>query len=155
MLLLSANTCIRLTIIWVHPTLPQLWKSYIKRPITLVGPSLGAAVAIDFAVNHPESVDKLVFIDANVYAEGTGNLAKLPRVMAYAGVMLLKSVLLRYFVIFLAFKHLPLSSSIDWMNVGRLHCLYRWWEDATVNFMTSGGYNVVPLIEKVLLESPS
>uniref|UniRef100_A0A2P2M0H0 Uncharacterized protein n=1 Tax=Rhizophora mucronata TaxID=61149 RepID=A0A2P2M0H0_RHIMU len=46
----------RLTIIWVHPTLPQLWKSYIKRPITLVGPSLGAAVAIDFAVNHPESV---------------------------------------------------------------------------------------------------
>ncbi|GKU99483.1 hypothetical protein SLEP1_g12331 [Rubroshorea leprosula] len=55
----------------------------------LVGPSLGAAVAIDFAVNHPEAVESLVLIDASVYAEGTGNLAKLPRSVAYAGVGLL------------------------------------------------------------------
>lgn len=34
----------------------QFWKSYIKRPMILVGPSLGAAVAIDFVVNHPEAV---------------------------------------------------------------------------------------------------
>lgn len=32
------------------------WKSYIGRPMLLVGPSLGAAVAIDFAINHPEAV---------------------------------------------------------------------------------------------------
>lgn len=36
--------------------LVQLWRSYIDRPMVLVGPSLGAAVAIDFAVNHPEAV---------------------------------------------------------------------------------------------------
>ncbi|KAJ6357227.1 hypothetical protein OIU78_005158 [Salix suchowensis] len=35
------------------------------------------------------------------------------------------------------------------MNVGRLHCLYPWWKDATVNFMNSGGYNVSALIKKV------
>lgn len=64
----------------------QLWKSYIRRPIIMIGPSLGAAVAIDFAVNHPEAVEKLVLIDASVYAEDTGNLAKLPRAIAYAGV---------------------------------------------------------------------
>ncbi|EOY01715.1 Alpha/beta-Hydrolases superfamily protein isoform 2, partial [Theobroma cacao] len=64
----------------------QLWKSYIKRPMTFVGPSLGAAVAVDFAVNHPEAVENLVLIDASVYAEGTGNLATLPRAAAYAGV---------------------------------------------------------------------
>ncbi|XP_011012045.1 PREDICTED: monoacylglycerol lipase ABHD6 isoform X4 [Populus euphratica] len=96
----------------------QLWKSYIRRPIILIGPSLGAAVAIDFAVNHPEAVEKLVLIDASVYAEDTGNLAKLPRAIAYAG-------------------------------VGRLHCLYPWWEDATVNFMNCGGYNVSAQIKKV------
>ncbi|KAJ0038588.1 hypothetical protein Pint_23492 [Pistacia integerrima] len=67
----------------------QLWKSYIRRPMILVGPSLGAAVAIDFAVNHPEAVENLVLIDASVYAEGTGNLTKLPRAVAYAGVILL------------------------------------------------------------------
>ncbi|OIW16805.1 hypothetical protein TanjilG_01370 [Lupinus angustifolius] len=96
----------------------QFWKSYIKRPMILVGPSLGSAVAIDFAVNYPEAVEKLVLIDASVYAEGTGNLATLPRAVAYAG-------------------------------VGRLHCLMPWWDDATVDFMTSGGYNVVSLIGKI------
>jgi len=33
--------------------------------------------------------------------------------------------------------------------VGRLHCSLPWWNDATVDFMTSGGYNVAPLIGKV------
>ncbi|XP_020519170.1 uncharacterized protein LOC18428038 isoform X5 [Amborella trichopoda] len=62
----------------------QFWKSYIKRPMVLVGPSLGAAVAIDFAINHPEAVSNLVLIDASVYAEGVGHLIKLPRMVAYA-----------------------------------------------------------------------
>ncbi|KAL2252376.1 UNVERIFIED_CONTAM: hypothetical protein Sindi_0032300 [Sesamum indicum] len=94
----------------------QLWKSHIGRPMTLVGPSLGAAVAIDFTVNFPEAVDKLVLINANVYAKGTGVLSNLPKSMAY-----------------------PM--------VGRLHCLLPWWEDATVNFMLSGGYNVAGQIK--------
>ena len=34
----------------------QFWKAYIKRPMVLVGPSLGGAAAIDFAVAHPEAV---------------------------------------------------------------------------------------------------
>lgn len=35
------------------------------------------------------------------------------------------------------------------IQIGRLHCLYPWWEDAAVSFMTSGGYNVTSLIKKV------
>ncbi|XP_022131474.1 uncharacterized protein LOC111004671 isoform X2 [Momordica charantia] len=127
----------------------QLWKSYIKRPMVLVGPSLGAAVAIDFAVNHPEAVDRLVLIDASVYAEGTGNLATLPRLIAYAGVFLLKSVPLRVYVNLLAFTDISFSTNLDWSNIGRLHCLLPWWEDATVKFMSSGGYDVGGQIEKV------
>jgi pimeloyl-ACP methyl ester carboxylesterase len=34
----------------------KFWKSYIKKPMILVGPSLGSAVAIDFAINYPEAV---------------------------------------------------------------------------------------------------
>uniref|UniRef100_A0A2P2IJT6 AB hydrolase-1 domain-containing protein n=1 Tax=Rhizophora mucronata TaxID=61149 RepID=A0A2P2IJT6_RHIMU len=37
----------------------QLWSSYIRRPMVLVGPSLGASVAIDFVVNYPEAVSCL------------------------------------------------------------------------------------------------
>ncbi|CAN4124584.1 unnamed protein product [Withania somnifera] len=64
----------------------QLWSTHIKRPMVLVGPSLGSAVAIDFSVKYPEAVHRLVLIDASVYAEGTGNLATLPKAVAYAGV---------------------------------------------------------------------
>ncbi|CAL5384238.1 unnamed protein product [Camellia sinensis] len=62
--------------------------TFIGRLMLLVGPSLGAAVAIDFAVNHSEIV-------------------------------------------------------------GHLHCLLPWWEDVTVTFMNSGGYNVSSQIKHV------
>ncbi|KQK15370.2 hypothetical protein BRADI_1g22250v3 [Brachypodium distachyon] len=64
----------------------QFWKSYIRRPMVLVGPSLGAAVAIDFAVHYPEAVSKLIFIGASVYAEGTKDMTRLPKFVPYAGV---------------------------------------------------------------------
>ncbi|MED6126565.1 hypothetical protein PIB30_079676 [Stylosanthes scabra] len=127
----------------------QFWKSYIKRPMILVGPSLGSAVAVDFTVNYPEAVEKLVLIDASVYAEGTGKLATLPKAVAYAGVHLLKSLPLRLYANYLTFYNVSFSTSIDCTNVGRLHCLMPWWDDATVDFMTSGGYNVSSLIGKV------
>ncbi|KAK3035936.1 hypothetical protein RJ639_031359 [Escallonia herrerae] len=129
--------------------LQQFWMSYIKRPMILVGPSLGAAVAIDFAVNYPEAVHKLILIDASVYAEGTGNLSKLPNSVAYAGVYLLKSTPLRFYATNLSFNGLPFSTCLDWTHVGRLHCALPWWEDTTVNFMKSGGYNVRSLIKQV------
>ncbi|XP_059648769.1 alpha/beta hydrolase domain-containing protein VTE7 [Cornus florida] len=127
----------------------QFWKSYIKRPMILVGPSLGAAVAIDFVVHHSEAVDKLVLIDASVYTEGTGNSSRLPQAVAYAGVYLLKSIPLRLYATYLAFNGLTFSTSLDWTNVGRLHCLLPWWENATINFMNSGGYDVSSQIEQV------
>ncbi|BBH00238.1 alpha/beta-Hydrolases superfamily protein [Prunus dulcis] len=98
----------------------QFWKSYIRRPMILVGPSLGASVAIDFAVHHPVAVEKLVLINASVYAEGTGDLAKLPKFLAYAGVSLLKSIPLRLYANLLAFNGISLSTTFDWTN--RLRC---------------------------------
>ncbi|KAJ3673104.1 hypothetical protein LUZ60_006478 [Juncus effusus] len=127
----------------------QMWRLYINKPMVLVGPSLGAAVAIDFAVNHPEAVSKLVFIDASVYAEGAGNMTKLPKFFAYAGVFILKSLLLRRYASTLAFNKIPDGSLVDWTNIGRLHCLLPWWEDATVDFMINGGYNVINQIKQI------
>ncbi|KAL5123381.1 2-hydroxy-6-oxononadienedioate/2-hydroxy-6-oxononatrienedioate hydrolase [Glycine soja] len=94
-------------------------------------------------------VEKLVLIGASVYSEGTGKLATLPRAVAYAGVNLLKSLPLRLYATYLTFTKISFSTSLDWTNVGRLHCFLPWWDDATVDFMTSGGYNVSPLIGKV------
>ena len=38
----------------------------VGRPVTLVGTSLGGTVAIDYATNHPDDLDRLVLIDAQV-----------------------------------------------------------------------------------------
>ncbi|CAN6470231.1 unnamed protein product [Victoria cruziana] len=127
----------------------QFWRSHIKRPMVLVGPSLGAAIAIDFAVSHPEAVSELVLIDASVYAEGTGRLSKLPKLAAYAGVAILKSVPLRLLAGLGTFNDSSIFSIYDRTAVGRLHCLLPWWEDATVDFMLSGGYNVISQITQV------
>ncbi|KAH0885521.1 hypothetical protein HID58_061617 [Brassica napus] len=137
----------------------ELWKTYIKRPMILVGPSLGATVAVDFTATYPEAVDKLVLINANAYSEGTGALKDLPKSIAYAGVRLktlpafplvklLKSFPLRLLANVLAFSS-PLSENIDWTNIGRLHCQMPWWEDAMVDFMISGGYNVASHIKHI------
>ncbi|XP_026386449.1 uncharacterized protein LOC113281802 [Papaver somniferum] len=131
----------------------QLWKSYIRRPMILVGPSLGAAVAIDFALNHPEAVEKLVLIGASVHTEGTGKLSTLPKIIAYAGVSLLKSVPLRLYANYLGFSGISFNSAVDWTSIGRLHCLLPWWEDATVDFMISGGYNVCQQIQQIKQET--
>ncbi|KAI3516594.1 hypothetical protein L1887_15515 [Cichorium endivia] len=128
----------------------QFWKSYIKRPMLLVGPSLGAAVAIDFATNYPEAVDKLILINASVYAKGTGNLSKLPRSVAFAGVSLLKSLPLRFYATNKTFSSLPFATCLEWTQIARLHCLLPWWKEATVDFMSSGGYNVSAQINQVL-----
>ncbi|KAM0839849.1 hypothetical protein ACQ4PT_060047 [Festuca glaucescens] len=126
----------------------QFWRTYIKRPMVLVGPSLGAAVAIDFAVNYPEAVSKLIFIGASVYAEGTKDMTRVPKFVPYAGVFVLKSLPLRLFATRLAFNTIP-DGFFDWVQIGRLHCLLPWWEDATVNFMITGGYNVLNQIKQV------
>lgn len=127
----------------------QFWKSHIKRPMIIVGPSLGASVAIDFVVHFPEAVEKLILINPSVYAEGTGHLTKLPKIVASAGVSLLRSIPLRLYANLVAFNHMSLPTTFDWTNVGRLHCLQPWWKDATIDFMISGGYNVISQIKQV------
>lgn len=127
----------------------EFWRSYLKKPMILVGASLGGATAIDFCVAHPEAVSKLVLIDAQGYAEGTGKMASFPTFLAYAGVSVLKSVLLRTYANFLIYHKIKLGSVLEQMKVGRLHCFMPGWAKASVDFMRSGGYNVASYIPEV------
>ena len=36
----------------------HFWSTYIGRPMVVVGPSLGGAAALDFALAHPEAVQQ-------------------------------------------------------------------------------------------------
>lgn len=53
-------------------------------PVTLVGASLGGALACILAAEHPELVDKVVLIDAQGFIDGEGP-SSLPRVFAELG----------------------------------------------------------------------
>lgn len=37
-----------------------------RRPVVLLGTSLGGTVAIDYATSHPEDLERLVLVDAQV-----------------------------------------------------------------------------------------
>ncbi|MCO5606169.1 hypothetical protein L7F22_060356 [Adiantum nelumboides] len=127
----------------------EFWRSYINRPMVLVGASLGGAVAIDFTLAHPEAVSKLVLVNAQGYAKGTGRKANFPKFMAYAGVFLLKNLLLRTYASLLIHHNICWATLLDQTNVGRLHCLMPGWDKASVDFMLSGGYNVASRISKI------
>lgn len=47
--------------------------------MVIVGTSLGGAIAMDFAVEYPEAVDKLVLVDAQGFIDGLGPWKVAPR----------------------------------------------------------------------------
>eukprot|EP00249_Psilotum_nudum_P008605 c21399_g1_i1 orf=98-1270(+) len=64
----------------------EFWRQHVKEPMVLVGPSLGGAMALDFSLAYPDAVLKLVLVNAQGYAEGTGKMASFSKFLAYAGV---------------------------------------------------------------------
>lgn len=46
------------------------WKTLINEPVILVGASMGGAAAIDFTLDYPQSVKKLVLLDSAGYSMG-------------------------------------------------------------------------------------
>ncbi len=46
----------------------------VDRPVTLVGHSYGARIALQLAMRRPEAVDRLVVVEAPLYAQTTGAL---------------------------------------------------------------------------------
>lgn len=70
----------------------EFWKQVMKeRPMTLVGASLGGAVALDFAHEFPEAVRRLVLIDAQGFIDGAGPAASLPEPLVKLGISVLGS----------------------------------------------------------------
>lgn len=59
--------------------------------MTLVGASLGGAIALDFAFEFPEAIERLVLIDAQGFIDGSGPGASLPGPLAKLGISVLGS----------------------------------------------------------------
>jgi pimeloyl-ACP methyl ester carboxylesterase len=121
----------------------------IGRPVILLGTSLGGTVAIDFTLNNPELVQKLILVDAQGFIDGIGPLASMPRFLSVLGVQLLRSVPLRQMANQMAYFDKKKYATDDAMRIGRLHTHLPGWTDANVAFMRSGGYAVSTRISEL------
>ena len=96
----------------------QFWRQHLGGvPIVLVGASLGGAVAVDFALHHPEAVRGLVLVDAQLFTEGTPSL---PSFLEDAGLNLLRSSWLRNMANQMAYADKQRCATEDALRCGRL-----------------------------------
>ena len=121
----------------------------VQHRVIVVGASLGGAVALDLAVNEPDTVDGLVLINAQGYIEGVGNMAKMPTIVAREGLRLLRSWPLRWYANKIAYYDPKTFATADALRVGRLHCVRPEWMRASLSFMNSGGYSTASRIPDV------
>lgn len=121
------------------------------RPMTLVGASLGGAIAIEFAVANPDKVDKLVLIDAQGFIDGAG--PNLPAPLARYGIKFLGTKFLRMQANQMAYSDKDKYATNDAMLIGRLHVSVPGWEDAQLSYMCSGGF--APTAKVPLVTQPT
>ena len=115
------------------------WQQLINRPVVLLGASLGGAIAIDFALRHPDCVERLILVDS-VGFSGSFPLGQyLDASLLTWGADWLR---LRKSMAFQATAMLPFTSSsqTDKILCAMLHQPMPGWKQGIVSFTRSGGY---------------
>lgn len=115
------------------------WKTYISKPVIVVGASMGGATAIDFALTYPEVVEKLVLIDS-------AGLTKQPIVgkfmfppLDYLATEFLRQPKVRKNISQAAYCDKSFAS-LDAQTCAALHLKCEGWNRALIAFTKSGGY---------------
>ncbi len=112
----------------------------IAQPVVLVGASMGGGVAIDFAVSHPEWVERLVLIDAVGFATG-GAIGKVMfSPLDKWATNFLRNPTVRRKISEKAYYDRALVTA-DAELCASLHLLMPDWQAALIAFTKSGGYN--------------
>lgn len=126
----------------------QFWRTLIQRPVILVGASMGGAAAIDFALTHPEVVEKLILIDSVGYTGPPDFVQFLFPPLDYLAVEYLRQRKLKALEISMATR--ADSAFIDLLRCSMLHTEMSGWHRSMMAFTKSGGYNfLAPRIKQV------
>ncbi len=115
------------------------WKTYLSKPVILVGASMGGATAIDFTLTYPEIVKKLVLIDS-------AGLTKQPIVgkfmfppFDYLATEFLRQPKVRKNISQAAYYDKSFAS-FDAQTCSNLHLKSEGWNRSLIAFTKSGGY---------------
>eukprot|EP00471_Norrisiella_sphaerica_P001509 CAMPEP_0184481048 /NCGR_PEP_ID=MMETSP0113_2-20130426/2600_1 /TAXON_ID=91329 /ORGANISM="Norrisiella sphaerica, Strain BC52" /LENGTH=305 /DNA_ID=CAMNT_0026859947 /DNA_START=379 /DNA_END=1296 /DNA_ORIENTATION=- len=124
----------------------EYWRQHIKKPMVLCGASLGGAVAIDFALEHPDAVKGLVLIDAQAYIDGVQSP---PEIFMNIGLNVLRSEPLRQIANVQSYFDKDTYATKDAMRIGRLHTYMPNWKIYNKQWMQGGGYTLSGRIRDV------
>jgi pimeloyl-ACP methyl ester carboxylesterase len=113
--------------------------SCISQPVILVGASLGGAVAIDFALHHPNWVQSLVLIDSVGFSGSFPVGQFLPQPLIKLGA---EWLYFRKHAALTAASALPMMNAplMDALRCSLLHQEMPGWKAAITSFTQSGGY---------------
>jgi len=117
----------------------SFWKNSINQPVILVGASMGGATAIDFALNYPEVVEKLVLIDSAGLTGGSPASKLMFPPLDYLATEFLKNRKIRQSISRTAYKNKQLATE-DALFCGAMHLEMPNWNKALIAFTKSGGY---------------
>ncbi len=117
----------------------QFWQTNIKRPMIIVGASMGGATAIDFALAYPAVVAKLVLIDSAGFTKPPtiGKLMFPP--LDRLATAFLGNLNIRQRISQAAYDD-PKWASPDAQLCAALHLQCHNWGSALITFTKSGGY---------------
>lgn len=117
----------------------SFWETLIKQPVILVGASMGGAAAIDFALEYPQTVQKLVLIDSAGYTDGPDMGKFMFPPLGYLATAFLSNPKIRQRISLNAYYDKSLAS-LDAQLCAALHLKSQDWRKALVAFTKSGGY---------------
>lgn len=115
------------------------WKTLIKKPVILVGVSMGGAAAIDFTLSYPEVVQKLVLVDSAGMTSGPAMGKFLIPPLGYLATEFLRNPKVRQNISKTAYFDKNFASE-DAALCAALHLEMPGWNQALIAFTKSGGY---------------
>ena len=119
--------------------LAAFWRTIIQQPIILVGVSMGGAAAIEFTLNHPEAVHKLVLIDSAGFTQPPAMGKFLIQPLGNLATKFLSSPKVRKSVSEKAYFDRSFVTA-DAQLCAALHLEMPHWSEALIAFTRSGGY---------------
>jgi pimeloyl-ACP methyl ester carboxylesterase len=119
--------------------LQAFWQTMINQPMILVGVSMGGAAAIEFTLNYPEAVDKLVLIDSAGFSQPPALGKFLIQPLGNLATKFLSSPNVRRSVSEKAYFDKAFVTT-DAQLCAALHLKMPRWSETLINFTRSGGY---------------
>jgi pimeloyl-ACP methyl ester carboxylesterase len=119
--------------------LQAFWQTKIHKPMILVGVSMGGVAAIEFTLNYPEAVDKLVLIDSAGFTQPPAMGKFLIQPLGNLATRFLSSPKVRQSVSEKAYFDQSFAT-IDARICAALHLEMPRWREALIAFTRSGGY---------------